>query len=68
MILIVPTYIHDAIHAAIDTALDGRILLDEEREMIYSQLLDHFNDHGLIPQFTLKEKDHGDSGSITSTQ
>lgn len=55
MLLIVPNTLRDAIHAAIDKALDGRPCDDESREVLYGQLLMYFNEHGRIPEFDLTE-------------
>ena len=59
MLLIVPNSLHDAIHAAITTALAGRPCDDESREILYQQILKHYHDHGSIPDFTLTEQSNG---------
>lgn len=52
-LVIVPNSLRDQIHAAIDKALAGRPCDDETREHLYGQLLDYFDEHGTIPDFTL---------------
>ena len=53
--VIVPNYVSDAINAEIDRALDGRPCDDESREFIFNGLLQHFDEHGVVPQITLTE-------------
>ena len=52
-LVIVPNVVSEQIHAAIDKALGGRPCSDEERDSIYRQLLEYFDVHGVIPDFTL---------------
>jgi len=60
--LIVPNSLHDAIHAAIDAALAGRPCAADERSSIYQTVLEYFDRHGRLPDFTLKEnQSNGDS-------
>lgn len=53
MIVIVP----DSLAAAINEKLDAAIAVcsdaAQDREVLYSQLLSYFNEHGVIPDFTL---------------
>jgi len=58
MMFLVPNHVHDAIHEAIDKKLEGRPMEAEERQSIYSQLLDYFDKHGVIPDFTLTPIQH----------
>ena len=53
MLVIVPDYLRDAIYAAIDKELDGRECDEETREYIYSQILLHYKEQGVIPSFSL---------------
>lgn len=55
-LVIVPNDLRDKINAAIDQALDGRPCDDASREVIYGQLLEYFDDHGELPDFTLSPK------------
>lgn len=61
MMVIVPNSLHDSIHAAIDKALDGRPCAADERSDIYQRLLRYFDEHGRLPDFTLKESPNGDN-------
>lgn len=53
MIVLVPDYIERMINDAIDKALDGRPIDPEERKVVYSVILNHFDHHGTIPEFQL---------------
>jgi len=55
-LVIVPNDLRDKIHTAIDEALGGRPCSNEDREILYGQLLDYFDEHGCIPDFDLKEQ------------
>ena len=55
MIVVVPNELHDCIRAAIVGALNGRPCSDDDREILYRQILSYFNEHGFIPDFSLKE-------------
>lgn len=55
-LVIVPNTLRNAIHAAIDKALAGRPCDDASREIIYYQILAYYDDHGRLPDFTLKEQ------------
>lgn len=56
MLVIVPNALSDAIYAAIDKALNGRPCVPEERESLYHRLLGYYDEHGVIPDFTLREE------------
>lgn len=53
MLVIVP----DSLRAAINEKLDAAIALapdaESERENLFNQLLAYFNEHGVIPEFSL---------------
>ncbi len=55
-LLIVPNHVRDAIEAAIDKELNGRPLEAAEREDIYHDLLRYYDEHGVIPDFSLTAK------------
>lgn len=57
MFIIVPNYIHDAINAKLDDAIRGCPGAARDREILYGQLLAHFNEHGEIPDFSIKPPD-----------
>jgi hypothetical protein len=49
--------LRNALHEAITRALQGRPCPDDEREAIYSDLLAYYYKHGVIPDFSLVEKE-----------
>ena len=57
MLVIVPNHVREAIHTAIDTALQGRPISTSEKEQLYHELLTIFNDTGTIPEFQLTQAD-----------
>ncbi len=57
MIVIVPNYVRDAINAKLDAAIAECPGAESERDSLYEQLLGYFNEHGRLPDFTLRKKD-----------
>lgn len=57
MFFVVHNHISDAINAAIDKALLDLPEAAKDREHFYDVLLAHFNDHGVIPEFTLTKRE-----------
>lgn len=55
-IVIVPNSLRDEIYARIDKVLDGRLISDSDREIIYSLILAYFDEHGVIPDFNLEKR------------
>ena len=55
-LVIVPEALRAAIDAAIDKELAGRPCDPGERDDIFRALLTYFDQHGTIPEFTLKSK------------
>jgi len=53
-VVIVPNHVSEAIHKAIDKALDGRPVTQSDKEILYNQLLMYFDEHGTIPEFELE--------------
>ena len=56
--VIVPNDLRDAINTKLDAAIaelpePDRPFAEKDREFLYSQLLDAFDEHGVIPDFTL---------------
>lgn len=51
--VIVTNALRDDIHRRIDAALAGRPCSADERESIYQQLLAYFDEHGVLPDFSL---------------
>ena len=58
-IVIVPNVLADAINKRLD---DAFLLCPEavkDRDHLYHQLLEYFDEHGIIPEFEIKKKDQG---------
>jgi hypothetical protein len=53
MLVIVPDSLRNAINAKLDAAIAEHPDAEKDREVLYSQLLGYFNEHGVIPDFTL---------------
>jgi hypothetical protein len=53
MIVIVPNSLSDAIYKKIDVALVECPDATPDRELFYNHLLSYFNEHGVIPDFSL---------------
>ena len=51
--LIVPDALHDAINQRLDAAIAQCPDAAKDREHLYRQLLEAFNEHGVIPEFTI---------------
>lgn len=58
-LVIVPNEVSEAIHAALAKAAEGLILTNEEYEIHYNQLLNYFDEHGMIPEFSLTKAKGG---------
>lgn len=54
MLVIVPNSLRDAINAKLDAALAACPAAAPDRDLFYRQLLAYFNDHGVVPDFTLE--------------
>jgi hypothetical protein len=53
MLVIVPDSLSDAIYAKVDEAIAAVPDAAPDREFFYGAILDHFNKHGVIPDFSL---------------
>ena len=53
MLVIVPDELADVINAKLDTAIAKVPEAKEDRETLYQQLLEYFNEHGVVPDFEL---------------
>ena len=51
--VIVPNSLRDAINAKLDTAIAACPDAAKDRDALYSQLLDYFDEHGEVPDFHL---------------
>ncbi len=56
-VFIVPNEVSAAINAKLDEKLAGIQITAEEREVHYDTLLEFFDQHGTIPEFTFAKKD-----------
>jgi hypothetical protein len=56
-ILIVPDALYDAIHEAITKAAKDNPEIEKDRDSLYRELLDVFNQFGYLPAFRI-EKTH----------
>lgn len=54
-VVIVPNCVRDAINRALDKAVPADIPKDD-RKSLYLELLRHFGEHGVIPDFTVKKR------------
>ena len=50
---IVPDSLHDAINAKLDAAIAEVPEAAVDREVFYKQLLEHFNEYGAVPNFSI---------------
>ena len=50
---VVPNDLRDTIYAKVDAALEEAPEATPDREVFYDQLLSYFNQHGVVPDFTL---------------
>lgn len=54
-LVIVPNELRDAINQKLDAALAKYPEAAQGREELYSQLLSYFDEHGALPDFTLRK-------------
>ena len=54
--VIVPNYISDSIYEKVDAEIAKHPDAAPDREYFYGVLLDHFDQHGTIPDFSLEKK------------
>lgn len=54
--VIVPNYVRDAINVAIDAALKHAPNAAPDRDIFYQTLLNYFDEHGEIPEFSLVKR------------
>lgn len=58
MIVLVPNYVSNAIYKKVDVELAKVPKLKDQRENIFTELLEHFNRTGEIPDFHIKPKEN----------
>jgi hypothetical protein len=51
---VVPDYVYDHIQRRLDAVISEHPDAEKDREHLYRQLLEVFNETGQIPEFTLK--------------
>ncbi len=54
MIVVVPNALRDAINDVLDRAIAECPGAATERDALYEQLLAYFDEHGVIPDFTIE--------------
>lgn len=55
-LVIVPNALRDAINRKLDAAFRVCPEAEKDREVLYHSLLEHFNEYGDVPDFTLRRK------------
>lgn len=53
MLVVVPDSLRNAINEKLDAAIAVCPDAEKDREVLYGQLLAYFNEHGVVPDFTL---------------
>lgn len=66
-LVIVPDYISEEIYRKVDAAIaavpdSDRVAVSKERETFYRIVLGHFDQHGVIPEFSLTNLGRADNG------
>jgi hypothetical protein len=56
MIVVVPDCLRNAINEALDRAIAECPGAAHERSILFDQLLGYFDEHGVIPDFTLAKR------------
>ena len=56
MLVIVPDSLRDAINVKLDAAIAEVPDAEKDREVLYGQLLGYFDEHGVVPDFSLVKK------------
>jgi len=57
MLVIVPNDLRDAINVKLDAALADMPDAERDRDALYQQILAHFNERGVIPDFSIVPKE-----------
>lgn len=55
MLLIIPDFVKDAINTKLDIAFKEVPEAEKDRDVLYHQLLEYFDEHGEIPDFQLRK-------------
>lgn len=56
-LVVVPNSLADAINAKLDLAIAACPEAAKDREVLYGQLLEYFDEHGVIPDFSLQKNE-----------
>lgn len=59
-LVITPNSLRDAINAKLDAAIAACPAAQKDREELYRQLLQYFNEHGELPDFSLAKKEENE--------
>lgn len=59
-VVVVPNKLRDAIQDKMRAKLNGRRITDADFEHLYTELLNYYDTHGVIPEFDITLKDGGD--------
>ena len=54
-IVIVPDSLRNAINEKLDAAIADEPAAEKDRDLLYHQLLDAFNEYGYLPEFSLRK-------------
>ena len=57
MLVIVPNALRDAIDRMLDEEIEKTPDAEKDRDTLKRELLWYFNEHGVLPRFTLRKKD-----------
>ncbi len=63
--VIVPDTLRNAIDAKLDAAIAQCPDAAKDRTHLYNQLLSYFNEHGVLPEFTLSKRDEADVDRVS---
>lgn len=55
--LIVPNSLRDAINEKLDAAIASAPGAEADRKLFYDHLLEYFDEHGSLPEFTLAQRE-----------
>lgn len=55
-LVVVPDSLAAAINARLDVALAACPDAQKDRDALYNQLLSYFDEHGVVPEFTLQKQ------------
>ena len=56
-LVVIPTTLHDAINEKLDTAIKACPGAEVDRDELYSIILGYVDEHGCLPNFTIKKRE-----------